>query len=269
MITNGALSHSPDTGDSIQPGRRYTTWVRQRKRMRDTEFVATSNPNVVAFDGYPGDKLQLDVNPLPVREIPADTPHERGGAPLDSSIEDRLRNLPGYKTLWHKEYARQCLSPVVIVGDGREYLQNQREELIEEVPLWFGEEQRALLSEDSHQTSNPERTYFHPFMVFSPQVGNTLPWLRAMKPRLVIVTSWSAHRRMHPSLFAGAPHIILTNRRVKSAVAAADFLDQDTTRGADAPVPTPPHGIFVRTFEHQVLVDSAELRDDDEWSDEL
>jgi hypothetical protein len=269
MITNGALSHNPGIGDSIQIGRRYTTWVSPLGRMRDTEFAPTKSPNVVAFDGFPGHKLQLDINRLPVREIPADTPHERGGAPLDSDIEDRLRNLPGYANLWHTKYAGQCLSPVVIIGDGREYLQNQREELIEEVPLWFGEEQRALLSEDSHQTSNPERTYFHPFMVFSPQVGNTLPWLRAMKPRLVIVTSWSAHRRMHPSLFAGAPHIILANRRVKSAVAAADFLDQVKARGADAATSAPPHGIFVRTFEHQVLVDSAELSDDDEWSDEL
>jgi hypothetical protein len=114
--------------------------------------------------------------------------------------------------------------------------------------------------------------YFHPFMVLHAEVGNKLPWLRAMQPRLVIVTSWSSYTRKHQMLFAGAPHIILTNRRVTSAIDASAFLsisnqsELETNLHNDS---TPPHGVFLKSFNEQVLLDQGDIAGDEEMDIEI
>lgn len=268
LTVAGALIAEPPALSTPVAGIQYATWNHARGRMDDCEFVEDRNSNILEIVGHPGAKVQADM--LPARQIPAGTPTNRSGIAPRAGLRDELRQIPGLKyNLWHW-YARRCLSPVVVIGDGREYLRNQREELIEKAPDWLTQEARILLSEDSQQVSNPTRMYFHPFMVFSASVGNDSPWLREMKPRLVIVTSWSSYTRKHQSLFAGSPHIILTNRRVVSALKAADFLEIDGSDDASlSEVQTPPHGIFMKTFDHQVLLDQGEMSSEDELEIEI
>lgn len=265
LIAGGALSITPNVHDTIVPDQKYATWVSWNRRMGDSGFRATNNPTRFEFENHPLQKIDSTLHPA--REIPLDTPTDRGGAGPNIDLREKLRHLPGREHTWHTWYASQCLSPVVIVGDGREYLQYQREELLRKAPHWFSEESLSLLSEDSGQTSNPERMYFHPFMVFRSEVGQERAWLRTMKPRLVIVTSWSSYNppRRHPSLFAGAPHIILTNRRVASAIDAASSLENETQIQIPG-LPTPPPEIFLRTFSKVVTTDSG---DDDELEIEI
>ena len=270
MIVAGALSAGPPALETPKVDTSYSTWNSAASKMDDCTFNAYTRPNQIVFADHPKTIVTADL--WPVKATPEGTPKNRSGAPPRPNLRDELRELPGLKNSWHLWYARQCLSPVVIIGDGREYLQNQREELLEKAPKWFTDEASALLSEDSQQTSNPARMYFHPFMVLHAEVGNKLPWLRAMQPRLVIVTSWSSYTRKHQSLFAGAPHIILTNRRVTSAIDASAFLSISEKSAYETDLlttHTPPHGVFLKTFNEQVLLDQGDVAGDDEMDIEI
>ena len=266
LIAAGALSfpyeHLPI--DEINEENTFATWLTPKKKMGDTTFIH-SGKRRFKFENFPTTSVDLDLQRVPARILPVDTPTDRGGMSPDRDIKDLVKGIPALNTTWHRWWAFNCLSPVVIIGDGRAYLQNQREEILEKAPSWFDDYARVLLSEDSQQTSNPERMYFHPFMVFSPQVGNSKSWLRAMKPRLVIVTSWSSYTRKHQSLFAGVPHIILVNRRVKSSIDAASFLslDQSASRESDAKLPSPPNGVHIRAFNYNVGYDLGDLEEDE------
>lgn len=268
LIISGALSIDPPPLSPPVAGVRYSTWSPATQRMDDCVFSEYRNPDTLEVVGHPGKRVMRET--LPVREVPEGTPTARSGISPRASFRDDLRELPGRRFDFTHWYARRCLSPVVIVGDGREYLRKQREELLEKAPSWLNETARVLLNEDSQQVSNPTRMYFHPFMVFNASVGNDKPWLRAMKPRLVIVTSWSSYTRKHQALFAGAPHIILTNRRVVSALDAADFLTVGGLNdAAHSEIKTPPHGIFVKSFQQQVLHDSGDVLSAEELEIEL
>lgn len=270
MIIAGALSIEPPALEKPQVDTSYATWSPGDVKINDCTFAPHADPNRIVFVDHPGQSVLRDS--WPVKAIPEGTPKNRSGAPPGPELRDRLRGLPGLKNIWHLWYARRCLSPVVIIGDGREYLQNQREELLEKAPQWFTDEARALLSEDSKQTSNPERMYFHPFMVLHAEIGDKKPWLRAMRPRLVIVTSWSSYTRKHQSLFAGAPHIVLTNRRVASAIDASSFLSikEKSVLEPDLQMKlTPPHGVFLKSFSERVLLDKGDIGGDEEMDIEL
>lgn len=269
MIAAGSLGNDPDLikSDPIEEGSQFATWHTPRKRMGDSSFRATPEPNLVSFE-HPG-STKIDRHRHPVRRLPAGTPADRGGAPPRHDLLDRLRSLPGLKKSPHLWWARHCISPVVVIGDGRQYLQGQRQELLEKVPEWFSDPVRTLLSEESGQTGRPDRMYFHPFMVLSPQSGDSRSWLRAMKPRLVIVTSWTAYRRCHPSLFAGSPHVIITNRRVPSSLKAASTLEFDTSAQDWSQGVPPPPGVHVKLFHHHVGKDMGDTADDDESDWEL
>ncbi len=270
MIVAGALSIAPPPLEIPEVDTCYATWSLVDVKMNDCTFAATVDPKRIVFVDHPGRSAPTDS--WPVKATPEGTPKNRSGAAPGPNLRDRLRNLPGLKNNWYLWYARRCLSPVVIIGDGREYLQNQREELLEKAPQWFTDEARALLSEDSQQTSNPDRMYFHPFMVLHASAGDSKPWLRAMQPRLVIITSWSSYTRKHQSLFAGAPHIILTNRRVASAIDASSFLSISEKSEFETDLLsklTPPHGVFLKSFNEQVLFDQGDLTGGDEMDIEI
>lgn len=233
--------------------------------MDDCVFEPHRIKEQLAIQGHAD--ISVPATNWPVVEVPAGTPTQRSGAAPRPTLRDELREIEGQRLTWMKWYASRCISPIVVIGDGREYLHNQRKELLDKAPNWFTHESQVLLSEDSQQTSNPERMYFHPFMVFSPGVGNSRPWLRSMRPRLVIVTSWSSYTRKHRSLFAGAPHIILANRRVSSSLEAAEFTAQSTRSDQEQEITNglqPQHGVFVKTFDEQVLIDNGDISSDDE-----
>ena len=265
QLINGAFGNSPEVKLNPEIGATYSTWNSQLSRMDDCVFEPHRIPEQLAIRGHPN--VSIPATNWPVVEVPKGTPTNRSGAAPRPTLRDELREIEGLRLTWMKWYATRCISPVVVIGDGREYLHNQRKELIEKVPNWFTKESEILLSEDSLQTSNPERMYFHPFMVFSPGVGNSRPWLRNMRPRLVIVTSWSSYTRQHRSLFSGAPHVILANRRVASSLEAAEFTSQISKSDLEQKITTGlhlQHGIFIKTFDEQVLIDNGDVSSDDE-----
>ena len=194
--------------------------TRLDQRMQDLDLV-DAGPGL--WQLAPGRKVMADNWPA-VRVHP-DAPAERRGTKVSPRYKDALAEALGRRD-WYLWYAEKCLTPVIIVGTGREHIQKQRQVLLEEVRHWFIQETAALLDEDSANTSNPERTLFHPFMVFDAGVGTDRPWLREMLPRLVITTSWSSRNRMHPALFSRAPHVIITNRRVRSETEAMFELNE-------------------------------------------
>ncbi len=265
QLINGAFGVAPSVNMAPSIGVNYSTWNSKLSRMDDCVFEPHRIKDQLAIQGHAD--ISVPATNWPVAEVPAGTPTQRSGAAPRPTLRDELREIEGQRLTWMKWYASRCISPIVVIGDGREYLHNQRKELLDKAPNWFTHESQVLLSEDSQQTSNPERMYFHPFMVFSPGVGNSRPWLRSMRPRLVIVTSWSSYTRKHRSLFAGAPHIILANRRVSSSLEAAEFTAQSTRSDQEQEITNglqPQHGVFVKTFDEQVLIDNGDISSDDE-----
>ena len=265
QLINGAFGVAPSVNMAPSIGVNYSTWNSKLSRMDDCVFEPHRIREQLAIQGHAD--ISVPATNWPVVEVPAGTPTQRSGAAPRPTLRDELREIEGQRLTWMKWYASRCISPIVVIGDGREYLHNQRKELLDKAPNWFTHESQVLLSEDSQQTSNPERMYFHPFMVFSPGVGNSRPWLRSMRPRLVIVTSWSSYTRKHRSLFAGAPHIILANRRVASSLEAAEFTAQSTRSDQEQEITNglqPQHGVFVKTFDEQVLIDNGDISSDDE-----
>lgn len=210
MIANGALSEQPEHQKDFAAGDRVACWV--DSKMRDVELVEKS----ADIWGLSGTNSILK-SKLIASRVPHGTPDDRVSAQLGVDMKDRLRVVPGHENDYWTWYARHSLKPVVIVGTGREHIQDQRKILLHDTPHWFADDTRALLTEDSTMTSKPERMLFHPFMVFDAGVGGSRPWLRQMVPRIVITTSWSSHLRIHPATWSRAPHVIITNRRVRSA----------------------------------------------------
>lgn len=200
-------------------GDRVATWL--NPRMQDVDLVET-RPGTWQLEQ--GTSVIADT--WPAIRVHPETPAGRRATRPPKDYREALSLLPGRRTNWHVWFASKCLIPVIIVGTGREHIQKQRQVLLEEVPHWFSQEEAALLDEDSASTSNPERTLFHPFMVFDAGVGSDRRWLREMLPRLVITTSWSSRNRMHPALFSRAPHVIITNRRVRSETEAMFELNE-------------------------------------------
>lgn len=243
LLTAGALLESPKLENNCVVGDVVATW--DDKRMRDSR-ISMDRDGLWKMDS--GNKVQP--GEWPVVKLPEGTPEDRRAARVDRDYRDVLAKLPGKQHTWYKWFAEHCLKPVVIVGTGREHIQRQRETLLRDAPNWFTQEALALLNEDSSATSNAQRMLFHPYMVFDAGVGQDRPWLQQMVPRLVIVTSWSSRNRIHQSLFSRVPHVIITNRRVRSAV----DVDRDL-QGVDG-LPSiekliedgRPHSIQVRTF---------------------
>jgi hypothetical protein len=265
QVINGAFAVTPNVNIEPSTGVNYSTWNSKLVRMDDCMFEPHKDQGQLAIQGH--SDTSVPASNWPVVEVPAGTPKKRSGAAPRPTLRDELREIEGQRLTWMKWYASRCISPIVVIGDGREYLHNQRRELLDKAQHWFTHESRVLLSEDSQQTSNPERMYFHPFMVFSPGVGNSRPWLRSMRPRLVIVTSWSSYTRKHRSLFAGSPHVILANRRVASSLEAAEFTAQSSKSDLEQEIINglrPQHGVFVKTFDEQVLIDNGDISSDDE-----
>jgi hypothetical protein len=187
--------------------------------------------------------------------LPVDVPEDRGNGKPSKEYRQKLAALPGLKNIYLKYYSEQCMSPVVVIGDGQEYLQNQRDEIVEMAQRWLDVIPAVLLDQDTKQVSNPDRILFHPFMILSPRVAKANPWIRALTPRLVIVTRWSYYRRMDPALFAGSPMIILANRRVENNWNAIDETDEYQTHAPafnELKLARFPNGIFARKFSTRV-----------------
>jgi hypothetical protein len=262
FLANGAILAPPKIGDEPQVGDRVTVWLDQK--MQDLQIEQKSETDwIVRGDSARAGKIGVDR--IPGVKLPDNVPEDRGQGRPSNAYRQRLSELPNMKNGYSVFYERQCYSPVVIIGDGAEYLSRQRQELIDEAPTWLDEQSRLLLDQDTLQVSNPDRILFHPFMIFSPRVGQNNPWLRSMVPRLVIVTRWSYYKRMDPTLFASSPMVILANRRVSDNWGAID----ETSSEGDLPerfsgitLSDLPVGVYARKFSSRVDLPRDE---DEEW----
>lgn len=260
MLTSGALALQPEHQTDFVDGDRVACWV--ERRMQDVELESNGD----TWRLTPQTSVLSDR--LVAVKVPEGTPDDRRAARLAVDVKDRLRQVPGHERDYYIWYARHSLKPVVIVGTGREHIQHQRRTLLESAPQWFSSDTRALLTDDSTMTSKPERMLFHPFMVFDADVGGNRPWLRQMVPRIVIITSWTSHLRMHRSLFSRAPHIIITNRRVRSAAdAEVDGLGHGETDRYDEIIhDRRPPSIGARAFLESAQGEiDGDLDDDEEF----
>jgi hypothetical protein len=260
MLANGALQAPPKLGPDPVIGDRVVAWL--NKRLLDVT-VKPYGVNQWEINDEGAKRGEIGTR-VPGTLLPEDVPEKRGVGRPTKEYRVRLAEIPGMKFNSSIYYSEQCMSPVVIIGDGQEYLQNQRDEIVDIANSWLDHKASILLDQDTLQVSNPDRILFHPFMILSPNVAKANPWIRSLTPRLVIVTRWSYFRRMDPALFAGSPMIVLANRRVGDNWNAIDETDEYQTL-------TPafkglkfgsfPNGIFARKFSTRV---NAPVDDDDE-----
>ncbi len=211
LLAAGALSTQPTLDHGFTEGETVTTWIRHPFRIADFELMREQNEWVLT----PTDKWQKDS--LKAVRTPTDAPEKRRAARLSVEVADYFRKLENESGPWYASYAQHCLRPVVVIGRGREHINDQRRILLENVPHWFGDEQLRLLSRENHGTSEGNQMLFHPYMVLDERVGVQRPWVRSLTPRLTVVTSWASHTATVPSLFSRRPRVTIVNRRVRSS----------------------------------------------------
>ena len=250
ILANGALQASPKLGIDPAIGDTVTVWL--NKRMQDVKVVARSANEWEVRDSTSYVMGKVGTDRVPGVVVPTDTPVDRGFGQPTPEYRTRLAQMGAN---YARIYADHCGSPVVVIGDGREFLRGQRDELVNDAHNWLDENSAVLLDQDSGQVSNPNRILFHPFMVLSPEVARSNPWLRLISPRLVIVTRWSYFRRMDPALFAGSPMIVIANRRVENNWNAVDETNELQELGEpfeSVKLGSFPNGIFARKFVGRV-----------------
>ena len=250
LLANGALKAEPKLGQNPVIGDRVTVWL--NKKMQDVFVKARGDNEWELRDGTSYKMGRNGVDRVPGIVIPIETPSNRGfGQPTPEYREQLSQMGANYSQI----YADQCCSPVVVIGDGKEFLRSQRDELVNVAHDWLNTKSAVLLDQDSGQVSNPDRIFFHPFMIFSPEVAQSNLWLRTTSPRLVIVTRWSYFRRMDPALFASAPIVVIANRRVENNWNAIDETDGNQELGEvfrTMNLGQLPNGIFGRKFVSRV-----------------
>ena len=254
ILANGALQASPKLGIDPSIGDRVTVWL--NKKMQDVEVVARGGNEWEIRDSTAYMKGKVGIDRVPGVVLPKDTPLDRG---FGQPTPDYRTQLAQMGANYSRIYADHCGSPVVVIGDGREFLRGQRDELVNDAHNWLDKDSAVLLDQESGQVSNPDRILFHPFMIFSPEVSQSNPWLRTISPRLVIVTRWSYFRRMDPALFAGSPMVVIANRRVENNWNAIDETDELQDLGENyrsVELGGFPNGIFARKFVGRVELPS-------------
>ena len=250
MLANGALKAEPKLGQDPVIGDRVTVWL--NKKMQDVEVCARGDIEWELRDGTSRKEGKIGVNRVPGVVLPQETPSDRG---FGQPTPEYRKQLSVMGANYSQIYAEQCGSPVVVIGDGKEFLRSQRDELVNIAHDWLNTKSAVLLDQESGQVSNPNRILFHPFMILSPEVAQSNLWLRTISPRLVIVTRWSYYRRMDPALFASAPMVVIANRRVENNWNAIDETDEYQELREDFSSMNMgqfPNGVFVRKFVSRV-----------------
>lgn len=205
--------------------------------------------------------------------IPAGTPEGRRAARIDHRLLEALEKALPHGAPRRMWYARHAIKPVVIIGTGRDYVQKQREILLDEVPTWLRPEIAALFHEDAGTVFRASHILFHPFMIFDPTVDKHHPWIREISPRLTVVTSWSTYKRMNSTLFQCAPQLIVCNRRVGSGMRVfEETKDEQVNAALENKIRNLgiPPGVFVRVFDATVtpFVDDVDHEDDEFFEEE-
>lgn len=154
----------------------------------------------------------------PVLRLPPNVPDDRGVRELNRRdwevIKQEFRAFserpkPSAEIWW----ASHCLSPVVIVGESLEYVDKQRQLLVDQAAGWFEREVMPFVRYSKPGTSNADRVLHHPYSYLTTDADKMRPWLRCISPRLVIYTSWRAYSSRVESSFSSSPTVVLVNRR--------------------------------------------------------
>lgn len=298
LMAAGALGALPKLELLDEPGDyRCTTWVEELQQVADANVKAVSSssgnsaqlnlqvqPDDLPRRGRHDSKRKPVVTTYPQSKLPIvrhmeGTPNERKGQ-LNLHIEEKeaireaITPLLPLDVPWYLWWTRQCLSPVVMVGTGSDFLMRQRAEILDESPSWMWPTSQTTLALNMKRLCDPSRVLFFPFSVISPTVGGRFPWLRSLRPRLVIYTSWSAFAARHPAAFAGVPAIVLVNRRVESSLKCADATEQirhNTLASVRSNV-MKVRGIDLRLVDYSVVQDDgliADIDDEEETPDEF
>ena len=250
ILANGALMADPKLGPEPAIGDRVTVWL--NKKMQDIEVKTRGDLDWELRDGTSYKMGKIGKERVPGVVLPKETPNDRGFCQPTPEYREQLSQMGAN---YSQIYAEHCGSPVVVIGDGKEFLRSQRDELVNVAHDWLDPKSAVLLNQESGQVSNPDRILFHPFMIFSPEVAQSNLWLRTISPRLVIVTRWSYYRRMDPALFASAPMVVIANRRVEKNWNAIDETDENQELGEvfrSMKLNQLPNGIFARKFVSRV-----------------
>lgn len=277
FIAAGALGAPAKLETAEEPGDyRATTWDEDRQQVGDVKISVASQ----VIDGESRVVAKIGRNTytkgLPYALQVIDPPSERAGQLNLSKVEKSkiaaaIKPLLPKNNQWYLWWAQHCASPVVIVGTGSEYLMNQRSEILESEPSWIWPTSRTLLGLDMARLCDPARALLFPFSIISPTIGGRFPWLRSIRPRLVIYTSWKSFSLRHPSAFAGVPTVVLANRRVESALKCAS--DTESIRRKDISdfqcTKLSIRGIDLRVVDYPVIPDDGSITDDEETPDEF
>jgi hypothetical protein len=265
-IAAGALGAPPRLVSPVEPGvYRCATWVEESRQVADADVVVSEEGLGVEY--RVGTTRYLEGWPVVV--LPVGMPDSRlQRTSLTRAERDRIRAavtpIMPRSVPWYRWWAGQCISPVVLVGDGGEHLLRQRSELLRVKPGWVWSTSGTLLGVDVASVRHADRVLHHPFSIVSPDACRRLPWLRAIRPRLVVYTSWSAYQRRHAAAFAGSPTVVLANRRVASSLRCAAETDQRRLPdgGGLVSVGDLPRGIQARVLAEPVVADDGEVEDD-------
>lgn len=271
MLAAGALSAEPHLDSDFEDGEVVTTWHKDPSYMvTDLELRDEGDSWRLAHQD-----LRLKTSLIAVR-TPADAPDTRRSTRMSQAIRDSFRSLENEtahnrRGPWYATYTAQCLCPIVIIGRGREYIQEQRRALLQAAPDWFSDDSLSLLTRETPGVFDGDQMLFHPYMVLDESVGANRPWIRPLAPRLTVVTSWNTNSALAASLFSRRPRVITANRRVKGSMAllsAPGHLRKDTTlqRLVDADRPA---GIEAFAFTEPAQSPTlAEIGDLDEFEDD-
>lgn len=210
----------------------------------------------------------------PVLRLPTNTPEDRGAKVLNerdwSVIKGEFKALrerpkPSAEMWW----ASHCLSPVVIVGESLEYVDEQRQLLVDQRGAWFDSEVMPFIRYSKPGTSNADRVLHHPYSYLTIDADKTRPWLRGFAPRLVVYTSWRAYYSRVESCFSSAPAVVLVNRRVwRNDIEAANNTHHDETVKLDS-LNKLPRGFGARVMMTKAIEDDGEVRDQNGSDTEL
>lgn len=210
----------------------------------------------------------------PVLRLPTNTPEDRGAKVLTERdwavIKGEFKALrerpkPSAEMWW----ASHCLSPVVIVGESLEYVDKQRQLLVDQRGAWFDSEVIPFIRYSKPGTSNADRVLHHPYSYLTIDADKTRPWLRGFAPRLVVYTSWRAYYSRVESCFSSAPAVVLVNRRVwRNDIEAAHntYLDETVKLNSLNKLP---RGFGARVMMTKAIEDDGEVRDQNGSDTEL
>lgn len=261
MLAGGGLTAPPKLGPDPEMGDRVVT-------MLDRTVCET------AVDGQPGGgwvlrygsarKIGAAGSRPPGVVLPPDAPADRPVFQPNKPFIESIR--PVHKISTREWYAEQSGSPVVVVGDGREHLHRQREELLKRVPTWLDSVPRELLRLEHRGMSDGERMLQFPYMILAPDVAAHHPWITGLAPRLVIYTRWSYFQKgLASGLFSKSPAVIIGNRRVDSNYDGIDFIESaavEESAFAGIEIPPPISAMYAKGF-------TVEANETDDFGDDL